>query len=375
MIWVAGQKQDAVDVALISGADAWVADEHVRDYWSTKELQRHKTGLTDHLGHAPGPAAGIWLRFSDEGTNLIGEQHDHVRLLDLVGPLGIVSFKDETLIADRLTDGSHVQAVYLNEVGDFFLARGLRVENRTLHVFGADALYPRVAHPLPEAVECLSGRRPLTDMVGAFGVVARVALQFLWAHAKDLAEGRSSIVLPDDLPRSMSVGDAERRLGALVAVHSAVLDPFFADLDKGSSLTDKVTADTHPAFPALRALAETGLDLMNRRSVNDPALDAAQKTALGSMRRNTPQAHATMFRRWRDLHLIKALVAAVDSGTRYMCVGAAHLEYMVTAGAVPEGVHLYDLCPEETRRPALVRDDVETLGHMKAHTEQLRVKA
>lgn len=372
MIWLDGRFLDAFDVLQIRGAHNWDGDDTVREYVSKEELIEHAGRRADHLGSVSGVHAhGTWLRFSAAGTNLIAEQHDHVRLIDILSDLGTLSFADETMYREEFTAGSHVRELYLPEARAVLSDGGINPDRPEYGVYGLEAFHPKIAAPLPLLVPLLDGTHSPASLV-PIGVVAGYVLRYLWAYAKDITAGTDPVQAASGYPATPAILTAERRLAAVAGSQAPLLSSLIDPLRPGGTIATEIH-DHDPRLPALRSFINAAIDLMFVRAAADTRLGEAARKQLGDAPRRTPGEQAKVFALWRDLHFERTVADAAARHVRYLCLGARHIARLIRLKKVPDGVHIYDLRPAGAPAIAELQNaQVGTLTAMTARTREIR---
>lgn len=378
MIWLNDRFLiDDPEVDRILGTLGWERDAVVREYKSRQEIEEHVKGRTDHVGNLSGSdARGTWVRFGADGTNLIGEHHDHVTLPDLVKDLGIKSFVYEAFYREEFTVGSAVHALQGPDTTRVLQACGVKPGEKPVRSYGIEAFYPKIAFPLPLLIPFLERKSPYSGMRGPFGVACQFAVRYLWAYAKDLAANRDPIA-DGGYPPTELILQGERRLAALVPKHQGKLEPFVSGLKSGGDLSADLIADDS-ARVELKSLVQGGIDLMFPRAAGDTRLDDDDRRKLSMALRGSPAQQAAMFNRWRDLHFEKNVAAAVADGVRFIGLGVEHVAHLVRDKAVPDGTRVYDMrstaqSADALRFPELNDPGIRTLKWMTLRTETLRL--
>ncbi|GIG67058.1 hypothetical protein [Phytomonospora endophytica] len=376
MIFISGVRKEKGEV---TAPAHMFDDDRVRDFDNLAELARHVKGDTDHLGSisVPGTLGRVWARFSPQGLNIFGEQHDHVRLLDVVGKVGTRSFIDESFFVEKLATNSKVFATCVLETAG--ARQRLDIDAARMHDFGADALFPKMAVPLPMTLAYLKGRQVEMRRGSALGFAAQYALRIAWAYVRDL-DANVETVPPGGAATAPKpkLSDAENRAAGNVMAYDASIDPFVATLNFGGYLGDKVDARSNPLLlGGLTSVLEDVIEVMYERIGDDPVLDATERTLLLGRSRTGPEAQGETFALWRNMRFARTIAPAAVRGVRYAGVGAGHLLYLIDNGKVPRGSYLYDMRPAGSREvPKLTgKPGVTPLTRMVEHTAELRESA
>lgn len=367
MIWINEERVKPTDDIPVASAKDWVADDTVRIYDSWTEVADHIGGKTDYIGNIiGGPMDGTWVRFSKDGLNILGEHHDHVPLLHLVPVLNTTNFIDEALATDRFEEGSHLHKEYLLEYGDFFKAFGIATDG-DLSRYGAESLYPKIAHLMTGIAELINGGF-CTEPPGEnwlLGSVGRGILRAAWAFAKDLTAEQPTT-------------EAEKALVAVSAEHFQTLQEFITGLPARGRLDADLELPLDPRLEPLSKFANAVGPAIRERINTDDGLFLVDRTNLLFMYHATHKQQLELFLKWRDHHFSNTLKAAEKNNVRYLGLGVSHLAYLIKESQIPPSeIHLYDTRPE-TAAPIPELDgpkaakDIGRLTEMAAATEARR---
>lgn len=384
MIWISGKRAADADLLTVPPTNpAWETDDLVREYENVAELIAHVKGHVDHLGHVPSPPAiaGTWVRFNPEGVNILGEYHTHTRLLDLVAPLGIGKWVDESFFCEQIADDSHVGPVYVVENGNALTGRGITVSAAELHLHGVESLFPKLAFPLPQTAAYLDGTIPAGSLGNGhlIGLAAGFSLKLLWAHAKDLAEGRTTVVPTGATARKREPSAADKALAAVVLKDDGLLDKFITGIPVGGYLGDSVTPGADQVLTAkLRELVAALIAAMFARLADDFKLGQIDRMSLERKPRATTANQEGVFNEWRNLRFAVNIAEAVaQREVRYVGIGVYHLAYLIKNEKTPANAHLYDIRPQGAAHIADLSTlpATNTLTGMAARTLELKSRA
>ncbi len=375
--WVAGARVDPADPGLDDQMRTLAGDNLVHDYEDWEEFGDHATGNTDHLGNLPlsSPEAGTWVRFTQRGMNVLGENHTQVTLEHVMAAVGSTSFIYEPFAVDEMPEGSAMKAAYEADNRERFERFGVG-DVADKRPFGAESLFPKMGFGLDILLPYLRGEKDMTDLKsGSYvGQPVQRYLKIAWAHAKD------ELARAEDLRRQKQpVPPVLAELAQVVKDTMSKLDPFITGLSTdgylGDALDDsnkpKKTAETArntlgrviPALKskkqALQAFVPKFLNAMRERARTDNGLREDERDSLDQMPRNKD---GNMFNRWRDMHFAHAVSAAAARGVRYAGVGNKHLAVLVDNNLLPPNSSHYDMSAGD-------------LGRFVSKTERLRDEA
>ncbi|GIG68731.1 hypothetical protein [Phytomonospora endophytica] len=312
-------------------------DTVVRDYLDWQEAFDHADGHTDHVGNL-GPHAfwpGVWLRFSRNGLNILGEDHTEVDLEQVIPALGITSFTYEQFSADVLAPGSFLRAAYLVENNAILTRMGVNLAGN-LQTVGGESLYPKIADTMAELDPYFDHDAdfPMLNMCSGggryLGQPDQRYLKIGWAHARDIA--------------AAPVTAKEQALALVVNQTTALLDPYIAGLPVDGYLGDTLVQAAHAdKYAPLLALARAYVDVMLDRAVNDPALGNNEKADLAALPQDEWWEQKRLFARWRNYHFAVVVAQAAGNGVRYAGMGDYHRRWLLKKNLIPPNTHAYDL--------------------------------
>jgi hypothetical protein len=371
-------KADDKHVAGNSQLAEFVADDSIRDYKSRKEMKNHAAGRTDYLGNW---TDGTWLRFSEKGMNILGEDHTKISLLDVMPIIRSTSFISEALLSDDLTDSPNMQTVCDEQNAARFKKAGIEGASNKQQ-FGGESIYPKIGHGLTIMLPYFRGHLWMSGIASTggdryIGEIGQSTIRYAWAYGKDVrakTENLSRSIADDDGPNKTEI-QGKMRLVEVVTTFEGQLDPFIARLTPlgylGDAFADpelkkenmKLIGPTAPlamfASACIEALffdlsnrtSETGKQKSKQKSAGKAKLPENQdknKTPERQGKTRAPEnrdekERQEMFRRWRDLNLKNAVKDAASRGVRYVGMGLEHLEYLQKEGGLPAGSHAYDM--------------------------------
>ena len=336
MLFVGSLKVSDVSAVPLDAAAVkpYVSDGVVREFTDWQEAREFAANGTDYIGNLPGPEeTGTWLRFSDTGLNIVGEEHDYVTLDQTTRAVRSTNFIDEQFASDVLSDGSHFKAAYLAENTAMLLKFGVNPATMPdLKVVGGESLLPKIADTVAELVPYFNRTSPMWDMTEAsdayIGKPDQRYLKIGWGWAKDLAGHADT--------------EAKQTLAAVVAKHDALLDPFITGLPVDGYLGDALMKDIHAdKYVPLLELCMAYVPAMVELAYHDPGLSGTERDDLKKMPLTTVLQQQKMFGRWRNLYFAKAVENAAARGVRYAGMGDYHRAWLQKKGRVPATAHVY----------------------------------
>jgi hypothetical protein len=312
-------------------------DNVVRDFHDWPEARAYAVPNTDYIGNLL-PAStepGTWVRFSNVGLNIVGEQHDYVTLNQITAAVRSNSFVYEQFATDTLTPGSHFRAAYLVENNALLQAYGVNL-NGNLAAVGGESLLPKIAYVIVSLVPYFNGTTPLQGLTSGNGRYSgkpfQRYLKIGWAWAKDLAAN------------PVTVND--NALAQAVNNHTNALDGFItglvADHFLGDALVQNVNANK---IQPLLAVCQAFLPVLIERAHGDPGITLLERQALAQMPIGTLQQQFAMFGLWRNLYFASATANAAAQGVRYAGMGDNHRLWLIQNNRVPPNAHLHSVTP------------------------------
>jgi len=322
---------------------AMAKDQLVRDYQSKAEFQQHAAGQTDYLGNLNN-GAHTWVRFSPNGTNVLGESHIEVTLQDVVRAVGSTSFIYEPFSSDNLPDG-HMKTAYETENAQRFNSMGVgAVADK--QQFGGESLFPKMGYGLNYALPYLDGTMPLDDLKpGRYvGQPLQRYLKIAWGHSQD---NRAQVL--QNQQNNAQVTPTRLALANIHAQVTGQLDAFIAALPIDGYLGDELDTPQHQALVGpggpLAQFAHAFVDAMVELAAEDPSSRLSQQRRQDIVAGNGPatsQARDTLFSDWRNHTFEDALNDAVGRGVRYAGMGNNHLVHLRAQG-LPPNTHAFDM--------------------------------
>lgn len=341
--WVSGAQVNPSDQGLTTEMKAFASDKVVRDYGSDSEFKHHAAGATDYLGNLPGPASrGTWVRFSPNGTNLLGERHTEVTLEQVVRAVGTTSFIYEPFSVDAMAPGSAMKAAYETENQARFASMGIgSVADK--QPFGAESLFPKIGYGMNLILPFLrAGDLDALKPAAYRGQPGQRYVKIAWAYAKDVAGEVAALKAQNKQPPA--------ELTKLKKVRKQVdadLDTFITGLPVDGFLGDALDSLAgKKVIQPLITFCEAVLDAMLARASTDATLSQTERDDLNKMKKGSETEKSALFSKWRNLHFLHAVRGAAARGVRYAGMGREHLKYLIGEG-LPPNSHPYDMHGKE----------------------------
>lgn len=219
-------------------------DQLVRDYQSKAEFQHHAAGQTDYLGNLNN---GTWVRFSPNGTNVLGENHTQVTLEQVVQVVGSTSFIYEPFSSDNIPDG-HMKTAYETENNARFNNMEVGgVANK--QQFGGESLFPKMGFGLDLALPYFDGTQPLDGLKQAsyVGQPVQRYLKIAWGHSRDNHD-QVQQNQQNNQQNNQQVTPARLALSNIHAQVTGQLDAFITALPVDGFLGDALDDPQHHAL-------------------------------------------------------------------------------------------------------------------------------
>lgn len=308
--------------------NGFLKDSVVRNYDSVDELKKHSDKQTDYLGNLKD---GTWMRFSPSGTNLLGEFHTEVTLLNVLPAVGSKSFIYEPFSPDPLKAGSEIQKAYTAETQARFKEAGVETV-KDKQQFGAESLFPKMGYALTLALPHFEGKKPMSQLTKGdyVGQPVQRYLKIAWAFSKDNKQ---------DVDQKLKAKqDVPPKFAKLASVHTAVegqLDTFITSLAVDGYLGDELGKKANAGLLApLAQFAQAFTEAVVRMAASDPSsrLSTGQRLALSGSSTTKEAAKMKLFSEWRDFQFEDNVKAATRRGVRYAGMGQAHLDHLVAIG-------------------------------------------
>jgi len=318
---------------------AMANDEGVRDYTGEDEFRLHAAGQTDYLGNLPD---GTWLRFNDQGINILGEWHDGVDVFKMLPAVGSTNFIYEKFADDDTSATPRVKEAY--DASNEDEARALGIEGQDTQNHAGESMFPKFGFAVSEAIQYFANteemknlRNPETSNPGSyFGKPVNNVLRVMWRYSRDLADQGNG--LPPAAAQFAAVGQA----------HEAVLGDFLDGLVADGYIGDAVLAaeDPEALLEALRAWLGASLEAMAEKVAADFG-DEMDPDWIAELSSDDKQTRSDAFYDVRDVSLQNNIQEAADSGVRYAGVGVYHLRpYIDDPSIKPSNATLWDMANE-----------------------------
>jgi len=305
-----------------------VTDALVRNYTGLDEFEKHASKQTDYLGNL---ADSTWMRFSPTGINLLGENHTHVTLEQVIPAVGSKSFIYEPISSDKMKASSKLKESYEVENQERFKRFGIEKE-KDKQPFGAESLFAKMGYGLTLAIPYFEGKQPMSDL-GKGNYVGQPIQRYLkiaWGHSKD-----NKLEVEQKLKAKEFV---QPKMAALAAVHSSVegkLDKFITALVVDGFIGDVlVKKENASLLSPLAEFANAFTEAMVRRAASDPSsrLSTGKRLSLTGSSKTSEKDKMKLFTEWRDFNFEDNVKAATKRGVRYAGMGQAHLDHLVAIG-------------------------------------------
>jgi hypothetical protein len=307
----------------------FVADKIIRNYTGLDEL---------NLGNL---ADGTWMRFSDTGINLLGENHTHVTLEQVVPAVGSKSFIYEQFSSDVMTPGSKLQQAYERENQELYKQFGVDKE-KDKQPFGAESLFPKMGFGLTLAIPYFEGKLPMSQlgMTGYVGQPVQRYLKIAWGHSKD---NKQAVEL-----KKKTKEKVPPRAEALATVHASVegkLDKFILSLVVDGFIGDELVKKENAGLLApLAEFTRAFTEAMVEMATTDKSsrLSDSERKAFSGAKSTGEKDKMNLFSNWRNFRFEDNVNAAAKNGVRYAGMGQAHLDYLLRVG-LPKNAHPFEM--------------------------------
>jgi hypothetical protein len=343
--FVGGQQTEPGAEGLTPEMNQLAADDLVHDYETKAEFAAHAAGNTDYLGNL---TEGTWVRFSPEGINVLGEQHNAITLAEVLRAVGSASFIYESFVIESLDREPNTKAAYRErQRGRLEQFGQARDADWTAH--GAESLYPKLGYSMALLLPYL--RRPETlEGLGQAGTHAYLGQQlqgFLkigWQYGKDMRDQS------DPEPERANLVDVykqvknPKKVANLFGALGTSVNEFVKALPDGGYLGDAFTSEEARAQHAgpLAAYVKALVDELRERGGHDAVAPARPGRA-------TLADKEADFASRRNQHLRNAVREALTQGVRYAGMGREHYSYLLRVNA-DESWHFYDLTGQHLRQ-------------------------
>lgn len=327
---------------LTSKMEQMVADSHIRNYKDLDEFKRHARKETDYLGNL---RDGTWVRFSPDGINLLGEEHDKVTLDQVLPAVGSKSFIYELATTDLLVEGSHTKAAYKAENKGRFKNFGIKGRKDKWR-FGAESLFPKMGNALILGLDNFSSEGIVNlNSANYTGQPVQRYLKIAWACSKDIQRFVEEQKKSKQKVWPKFVKQAE--------VHTSLenqLDKFITGLKPDGWLGDALRdpKDASRLLPLLTQFAESFTEAMVEMAVYDSSsrLTHEERRHLSDTEQVDREKKRTLFKNWRNFKFEDNVKAAALRHVRYAGMGQNHLDYLVQAG-LAEGQHPFEMADKD----------------------------
>ncbi|MGX7673806.1 eCIS core domain-containing protein [Plantactinospora sp. DSM 117369] len=356
--WIKDDLITPDDTSVVKNDDmrSRATEQLVHVYEDEKEFRDHAADRTDHIGNLPpgAPSADTWVRFPTTGTNVLGEQHDHVTLDHVLTAVGSRSFTYEGFAFDKIPSGSALKTAYKDANQSRFNDFGIAGEKKKSR-FGAESLYPKMGYLMTEVLPSLKKQETAGLRQGSHtGQMGQRGVKMAWAYARDATESRSTLVSNVFKGVFPTKGELEARekLAEAFKADERTLDGFITNLSTngylGTSLQALGAQERAAVFAALTRFSEAFIEAMFLQVSTDKNLDKNEHATLQGAREQNV-TYRGIFLEARDMHFGHAARDAMKKGVRYIGMGSLHLEELIERGHVardrafdmtPDGKHL-----------------------------------
>jgi len=333
---------DKADAKLTPEMKVMASDALIRNYLTEDEFKKHANKQTDYLGNLPGPIkTGTWLRFSETGINILGENHTLVTLQDVTPAIGSKNFIRERFSSDDLSKNPNMKSAYEDVNNEQFKKMGIENE-KDKQKFGSESLFPKMGYGLIEGLPYFEKNKNIADLKpqGYFGKPLQNYLKIAWAYSKDnVASVKQKTAAKEVVPGKMA---------ALCAVHQkieAVLDPFITTLIVDGYLGDELEKDKNKTlFKPLAEFAFAFTEAIVEMAATEKSsrLSKEEREKLLKATNTSPEDKQKLFSDWRNFNFEDMVTDAAKRGVRYAGMGKAHLDYLVKVG-LPSNGHAFDM--------------------------------
>lgn len=329
---VEGTLQDENDPALDNNMRSFASDMNRRNYFNMEEFRDHATGQTDYIGNVfSGPYPGLWVRFPQQGLNILGENHQQLVLKDLMPAVGSTNFIGERFASDDMNmfDSPEFQSTYEELTQEEYKQMGID-QDPDKQQYAGEPLLPKMGYILDYAIQYLqSDGMVMLNLEGYLGKPLQRYLLLAWAWSKDNLNhvARMQALGQELMPEKEVLANVHRRI-------APDLDPFMNSLIPDNYLENSLgTPGYSYLLPLLREFAEAFSQMTLRMIIEDPdsGLRDEQRVNLSqgsAIPRETSQAYSDV----RNHGIYELVALAATNGVRYAGYGSSHLTYIINRG-------------------------------------------
>lgn len=329
---VRGTLQDENDPALNNNMRSYAGDEGFRNYHDMEEFRDHAAGQTDYIGNVfSGPFTGLWVRFPQQGLNILGENHQQLTLKDLMPAVGSTNFIGERFASEdmHMFESPEFQSTYLDLTQEEFEHMGID-QDPDKQQYGGESLLIKTGYVLHHALPYFQpDGMDMLRLEGYFGKPLQHYLLIAWAWSKDNLD---RIIQMQSLGQEvMPEKEVLAEIHRLIAPH---LEPFLNTLSPDDYLENSLgLPDNVPIIPLLREFAGAFSQMTLRMMIEDTdsGLSHKQRDKL-DFNRATPDQTSQAYQDVRNHSMYKLVTQAAANGVRYAGYGSNHLTYIMTQG-------------------------------------------
>lgn len=336
--FVGNQLVDPQDATLDNNMKSYAADNQLRDYIDMHEFQAHASAATDHIGNLfTGPEPGLWVRFPEQGLNILGEDHTRVTLKDITPAVGTTNFIGERFASEDLSETPELQSVYEENTQSEYEQMGISQEFDKSR-FAGEPLLIKTGYVLSHGMQFLEPQGMMHLAAdGYFGKPFQRYLILAWAWSKDnLRKLRES-------PDTANAVSAELQI--LASVHEALasdMDPFIDSLVPGDPLEFTLGRVAYAyMIPVIRQFSEA-FTLAIVRMVADDANSGLNAGNRNYLRNNVapPIIREHALSAVRNEKIRQIVVRAAANNVRYAGYGFNHAQYLANENRLPANSQL-----------------------------------
>lgn len=329
---VGGTLQDENDPNLNNNMRSYATDKSFRNYHDIEEFKEHAAGQTDYIGNVfSGPYTGFWVRFPQQGLNILGESHQELTLKDLMPAVNSTNFIGERFASEdmHMFESPEFQSTYLDLTQEEFEHMGID-QDPDKQQYGGESLLMKTGFVLHHALQFLQpDGMDILRLEGYFGKPLQRYLLIAWAWSKDNL---------DRVIQMQSLGqEVMLEKEVLAEIHRLIapqIEPFLNSLSPDDYLENSLGLPyNRQIIPLLREFAGAFSQITLRMMIEDTdsGLTNQQRDEL-DFNRATPRETSQAYQDVRNHSMYKLVTHAAANGVRYAGYGSNHLTYITNRG-------------------------------------------